>query len=425
MRCSRTQEEMRVLLEMVMRLPAGPLTASCCVASSLLAVAAETKMASIRPPRPRAPVPTELRKCHTGGCVQGFLSPQECSVESFRNLSSVCDDYIWSCSALSWLLCGIAHGSHFLESGEETPATRIDSEAIDQGRNRVQRQPRPFHRTTAPVKCQDATTEAPVVTTVISAVSGDAITVADDVKTLPTAALGDQTFPATIISVDAVDKLLGRATSGPTAAPDVTKNTTPEEAPKPVRTVVPRVACVGKEDVSESNAVKVSLSTTNCVKTTKRIIEENPAVWCSKDNSDLATLADALNSKHLKEKLGVTKTETPSSSGSSVFVGILVSGLLAAVAITAEEAFPADQENQGNTLASEAPLNPLRKPRRNPASTEKPPRPKSQTNPPHPPTVTPPPRLQTPSCETTTHTHTHTHKHTHTHTHTHTHKLTF
>lgn len=255
------------------------------------------------------------------------------------------------------------------------------------------------------VKCQGATTEAPIVTTVINAatpaeapaasaspVSGDAITVADDGKALPAAALGDQTFPATIISVDAVDKVLSGATSGPTAAPDVTNNTTPEEAPKPRRTVVPGVACVGKEDVSESNAVKVSLSTTDC-ETTKRIIEENPAAWCSKDNcdlkifqegntmlvssedADLATLADALKSEHLKEKLGVTKTEIPSSSGSSVFVGILVSGLLAAVAITvgylkcprrtsgkgvrlAEEAFPADQENQGNTLVSEAPLIP-------------------------------------------------------------------
>ncbi|KAJ4933990.1 hypothetical protein JOQ06_006798, partial [Pogonophryne albipinna] len=101
------------------------------------------------------------------------------------------------------------------------------------------------------VKCQGATTEAPIVTTVINAatpaeapaasaspVSGDAITVADDGKTLPAAALGDQTFPATIISVDAVDKVLSGATSGPTAAPDVTNNTTPEKAPKPRRTVV-------------------------------------------------------------------------------------------------------------------------------------------------------------------------------------------
>lgn len=33
-------------------------------------------------------------------------------------------------------------------------------------------------------------------------------------------------------------------------------------------------------------------------------------------------------------QLGVTKTQAPSTSGSSVFVGILVTGLLAAVAIT-------------------------------------------------------------------------------------------
>ncbi|KAA8591306.1 hypothetical protein FQN60_002249, partial [Etheostoma spectabile] len=81
--------------------------------------------------------------------------------------------------------------------------------------------------------------------------------------------------------------------------------------------------------------------------------------------------------------LGVTKTETPSSSSSSVFWGVLVTGLLAAIAITvgylkcprrsdakgvrlAEEAYPADQENQGNTLVSVAPLNPP------PESPEKP-----------------------------------------------------
>lgn len=75
---------------------------------------------------------------------------------------------------------------------------------------------------------------------------------------------------------------------------------------------------------------------------------------------------------------GVTKKTPPSSSssGSSVFVGILVTGLLAALAILighfkcqrrtdttkgvrlAEEAYPVDQENQGDTLVSEAPLNP-------------------------------------------------------------------
>ncbi|KAK5864180.1 hypothetical protein PBY51_001141 [Eleginops maclovinus] len=260
------------------------------------------------------------------------------------------------------------------------------------------------------VKCQDAT-DAPGVTTDLifatdaatpatspSPVSGVAVTAADGGATLPsashlpTSAPGHNPFPATIISVDSLDKILGVATAAPTPAPDMAGKNAPEEPPKPKRAVVPDVVCVGKEDVAESNAVKVSLSTDNCEET-KRIIQENPAGWCSKDSCNLkvfqdgntvlvssedanpATLADALKNEHLKEKLGVTKTETPSSSGSSVFVGILVSGLLAAAAITvgylkcprrgeakgvrlAEEAYPADQENQGNTLASVAPLNP-------------------------------------------------------------------
>ncbi|CAN9515666.1 unnamed protein product [Ophioblennius macclurei] len=89
-----------------------------------------------------------------------------------------------------------------------------------------------------------------------------------------------------------------------------------------------------------------------------------------------------------------------SSSGSSVFVGILVSGLLAALGITigyfkcqrrpekkgvklAEEAYPVDQDNQGNTLVSVAPLNPPpetpEKPSANGESTEPA---KTQTPPP-------------------------------------------
>ncbi|XP_053173973.1 hematopoietic progenitor cell antigen CD34 [Scomber japonicus] len=155
----------------------------------------------------------------------------------------------------------------------------------------------------------------------------------------------------------------------------------------------PIVKCVGKEDIQESNAVKAVLDTTNC-EDTKTIIEANPAVWCHTENcnveifqdgnnalvgssdAQLSTLSAALQSEHLKSKLGVKKTDIPSSSGSSVFVGILVTGLLAAIAITvgyfkcqrrgdttkgvrlAEEAYPVDQENQGNTLVSVAPLNP-------------------------------------------------------------------
>ncbi|XP_044068647.1 putative GPI-anchored protein pfl2 isoform X1 [Siniperca chuatsi] len=160
------------------------------------------------------------------------------------------------------------------------------------------------------------------------------------------------------------------------------------------------VKCVGKDDIQKSNAIRAVVQTHDC-ETTKLIILENATGLCDKercnveifqdgntmlltsDDAELSTLTEAFLSGHLKDKLGVTKTESPSSHGgksnnlnnSSVFVGILVSGLLAALAITlgylkcqrrsdtkgvtlAEEAYPVDQENQGNTLVSVAPLNP-------------------------------------------------------------------
>ncbi|KAM9351036.1 uncharacterized protein cd34 [Symphorus nematophorus] len=201
---------------------------------------------------------------------------------------------------------------------------------------------------------------------------------------------------------------LGRAdagTSGTTAAP-VPRS----EGSGPVAEVTedsntvkfkPDVKCVGKDDISESHAVKVEVTTDDC-EATKRLIDENLDALCktqdcelkifqddktvlmTSDNAPFSALADAVQGEQLKNKLGVTKVDTPpSSSGSSVFVGILVSGLLAALALVvgyfrcqrrtdtkgvrlAEEAYPVDQENQGNTLVSVAPLNPP------PETTEKP-----------------------------------------------------
>nr|XP_019960565.1 PREDICTED: uncharacterized protein LOC109640816 [Paralichthys olivaceus] len=180
-------------------------------------------------------------------------------------------------------------------------------------------------------------------------------------------------------------------TSGSTVAPSDSNNNgvAPIEV---VHLMLPEVKCVGKDVIPEGNAVKAVVATDDC-EATKQIILSNPAGWChskncnleifqdgnnvlvASDDAKLKTLAEALQSEHLKDKLGVTKIETPSSSGSSVFVGILVTGLLAALAITvgyfkcqrradpkgvrlAEEAYPVDPENQGNTLVSVAPLNP-------------------------------------------------------------------
>ncbi|XP_074498912.1 uncharacterized protein cd34 [Sebastes fasciatus] len=252
------------------------------------------------------------------------------------------------------------------------------------------------------VMCQDDPTDAPAPAADDSAVTdaaasaaapdataaqaaGATATAAVGGEPAASAAPGDSPLPTTNGNIP-IDNIQDGFATGATAAPVV------NEVPHIVRTVVPKVMCVGKEDIPESDAVKAAIKTDDC-ETTKRIILENPAGWCSKENCNLkifqngktallasddatlATLAEALESEQLKDKLGVTKTETPSSSGSSVFVGILVTGLLAALAITvgylkcqrrtdtkgvrlAEEAYPADQENQGNTLVSVAPLNP-------------------------------------------------------------------
>lgn len=252
------------------------------------------------------------------------------------------------------------------------------------------------------VMCQDdAATDAPATvadasvsaasdapdTTAAADTGATASSAAGAADSAATDASGLPGLAATIINV-AFDP---SGTDAPVVIEDKDSTPAAAEEPKVVRLVVPDVTCVGKDDIPES-AVKVSVDTTDC-EATKRIIQDNPAGWCSKENCNLkiaqegktinvasddaklATLADAFQSAALKEKLGVTNVQTPSSSGSSVLAGILVSGLLAAIGITigyfkcqrrgdakgvrlAEEAYPADQENQGNTLVSVAPLNP-------------------------------------------------------------------
>ncbi|XP_071333342.1 uncharacterized protein cd34 [Trachinotus anak] len=241
----------------------------------------------------------------------------------------------------------------------------------------------------------DAAAPAPTAAPTV----GDAASVASGEDSAPSAAPGDNPFPATIITIlpgDDSKDIDTSGTTGTTVAPRGRANGIPAIAEVPddshFHRIVPSVQCVGKEDIPESNAVRAVVVTDNC-EATKHIIQENPASWCRNENCNLeifqdgntvlvsskdaglGALAAALQSEHLKDKLGVTKTETPSSAGSSVFVGILVSGLLAALGITvgyfkcqrrpdpkgvrlAEEAYPVDQENQANTLVSVAPLNP-------------------------------------------------------------------
>lgn len=230
------------------------------------------------------------------------------------------------------------------------------------------------------VKCQDDAADPPA-TSPAPADAGDAgdATAAPDAAgstgadSAGTPAPGDASVPFTVVHVSIPPAVDAAAA----------------EAPAPV---VPDVKCVGKEDITESNAVKASVATSDCEQT-KSIIEAVPANWCStqackinifqddstvlldSEDASLGTLASALQSEEMKNKLGVSDVKYSSSSGSSVFVGILVTGLLAAVALTvgyfkcqrrpspkgerlAEEGTPVDQQNQANTLASDAPLNP-------------------------------------------------------------------
>ncbi|CAK6963751.1 uncharacterized protein LOC111235041 [Scomber scombrus] len=291
------------------------------------------------------------------------------------------------------LLCALLLSNEVM-CQDATDAPADDSPGSSAGPSGATDAPDAIDATDAP----DATgaTDAPDAPDAPDATDTPASAAAPDSITVDaTAAAGDQTatavvpvIPLTVVNIplDGLATLVPRSggNEGSVAA-EVTDNS---GVPK---TVVPNVKCVGKEDIQESNAVKAVLVTNTC-EDTKRIIEENPAVWCSTENCNveifqdgnnalvgssdarLSALSEALQGEHLKSKLGVTKTEVPpSSSGSSVFVGILVTGLLAAIAITvgyfkcqrrgdttkpADEAYPVDQENQGNTLVSVAPLNP-------------------------------------------------------------------
>ncbi|XP_061649655.1 uncharacterized protein cd34 [Phyllopteryx taeniolatus] len=226
------------------------------------------------------------------------------------------------------------------------------------------------------------------------------ITVAPDSGLSPVAG-GDSGAPAEntpppVNSSPIADHQEGGAsgtTAGPTALSDDSTVVMELSDLSNIITTKPVVECVGKEEIDESKAVKALVTKTEC-EDTKHILEES-SIKCYTENCHIKvyqegnniqmvrndakpnTLVEALKGE-LKDKLGVTNLEAPlsSSSGRSVFVGILITGLLVAAAIVAgyckcqrrtdsskgvklaEEAYPVDQENQGNTLVSVAPLSP-------------------------------------------------------------------
>ncbi|XP_070304078.1 hematopoietic progenitor cell antigen CD34-like isoform X3 [Salvelinus sp. IW2-2015] len=201
------------------------------------------------------------------------------------------------------------------------------------------------------------------------------------------------------------DPLATGDTSGTTAGPGVdtqgTEATDDPGAPvvllghqAPVF-VLPIVECVDKEAVKDKDTVKVELASETSCPVTKRIMEDS--AWCTGDcnlklfqeensntlvltraNGGVKELSESLNSHDIKGQLGVVEAAPQwGKHSSTVLVSLLITGLLLAAALIggyclkkhcrhnakgmrlAEDAYPVDEENQGNTLVSVAPLNPL------------------------------------------------------------------
>ncbi|KAJ8257415.1 hypothetical protein GJAV_G00185360 [Gymnothorax javanicus] len=163
----------------------------------------------------------------------------------------------------------------------------------------------------------------------------------------------------------------------------------------------PVIQCVGKEAVRNRGAVQLQLVVPSSCEETKRKLERHCEDNCKlyvfqEDNSNIAivtgsdtevdvtALANRFNRGVLKHQLGLVEaTPVYEEHPPTVLVTLLICGLLLATLLIggyylrerrnrrakgmrlAEESYQADEENQGNTLVSVAPLHP-------PAPQEKP-----------------------------------------------------
>ncbi|XP_049318744.1 uncharacterized protein cd34 [Astyanax mexicanus] len=171
----------------------------------------------------------------------------------------------------------------------------------------------------------------------------------------------------------------------------------PEPVPTAPQAKIMEVNCVGKEKVLDRSVVKVQLIKSSTCEATKAAIVANHEALCDKPScsfeifqeddtknvivtgksieGDVVGMSDKITA--LKAGLGV-ESAMPEHGKSSpaVFVSLLVTGLVVAAALIgaylwknnrrtnskgmklANESVMADEENQGNTLVSVAPLNP-------------------------------------------------------------------
>ncbi|XP_030589660.1 uncharacterized protein cd34 [Archocentrus centrarchus] len=148
---------------------------------------------------------------------------------------------------------------------------------------------------------------------------------------------------------------------------------TASDSPVTAATTVPMGNTTPSHSESAPSDVGDVLTTRIMTTSTEKTINSIPETNAGTEKKTLA--AEGLGRSSSAETPKLDGSETKSSSDSSVFVGILVTGLLVAIGITTgyfyfqrrsnskgmkltDKAFPEDQENQGGTLASVAPLNP-------------------------------------------------------------------
>ncbi|XP_030625748.1 hematopoietic progenitor cell antigen CD34 [Chanos chanos] len=160
---------------------------------------------------------------------------------------------------------------------------------------------------------------------------------------------------------------------------------------------VVNVMCVDEDTVKDKDAVKIELSAFSSCEHTRQLVQKYGTEFCDsescnfqifqKENSNSAILigqsvTDDLQGvtgkiDHLKEKLGVVKASPRwGKHQPTVLVALLLSGLIGAALLIAgycwktqrnsnakgmklpDDSYQVDEENQGNTLVSVAPLTP-------------------------------------------------------------------
>ncbi|XP_064154908.1 hematopoietic progenitor cell antigen CD34-like [Anguilla rostrata] len=262
-------------------------------------------------------------------------------------------------------------------------------------------------KTTLQPRVPDPTTAEPTTleTTQTAAVSTAAPETSSTLTATPEAETDSQQTTETVTSAPATDPVFSTATVEPTdtqtseqTLESISVLQTMTTTMAPTVPIVSTIQCVEKEAVSNKDAVKLELVKASSCELTKEKIKNTATDLCEEDcklyifqeeNSNIAivagsnieanvmAMADKFNSEPIKDELGLIEA-TPhwGKPHPTVLVALLISGLaLAALLIggyvlkqrrsrrakgmrLAEESYQADEENQGNSLVSVAPLTP-------------------------------------------------------------------